>query len=113
MPTDRLIDEVFALSKPRQLKPIPIDVLINKYVRKRLSKSEASQIFLAQGFKVTEQVMATPMNDCLDCDAVTMVARYDHKPSLSLLYDYSIVVQVGLRAGIVAVVHGWYVKNAY
>ena len=112
MAAGKLVEEVSALEKPERFKPRQVDDIVQKYIAGGISKAKAKEILVSEGFKVTEEEMKKPLDDCVDCEGTVVVARYDHKPALSLMYDYGIVVEVGFRGGNVAVVHGWYVKNA-
>ena len=112
MAAGKLVEEVSALEKPERFKPRQIDDIVKKYIAGGISKAKAKEILVSEGFRVTEEEMKKPLDDCVDCEGTVVVARYDHKPALSLVYDYGIVVEVGFRGGNVAVVHGWYVKNA-
>ena len=112
MAAGKLVEEASTLEQPERPKPRQVDDIVKKYIAGGISKAKAKEILISEGFNVTEE-MKKPLDDCVDCEGTVVVARYDHKPALSLTYDYGIVVEVGFRSGNVAVVHGWYVKNAY
>jgi hypothetical protein len=113
MAAGKLVEEVSALDKPERFKPRQVDDIVKKYIARGISKAKAKEILASEGFKVAEEEMKKPLDDCVDCEGTVVVARYDHKPALSLIYDYGRVVEIGFRGGKVAVVHGWYVKSAY
>lgn len=113
MAAGKLVEEISALNKPERFKPRQVDDIVKKYLPGGISKQRAKEILLLEGFNVTEEKLKTPLADCADCEGTVVVARYDHKPVLSPIYDYGIVVEVGIRNGNVAVVHSWYVKSAY
>jgi hypothetical protein len=113
MAAGKLVEEVLALDKPERFRPRQIDDIAKRYVALGISKDIAKKILTGEGFKISEEGLKKPLEDCLDCDGAVLVARYDHKPALSLVYDFGVVIEVGFRGGSVAVVHGWYVKSAY
>ncbi|MDO3558960.1 hypothetical protein [Ralstonia pseudosolanacearum] len=113
MAAGKLINEISALDKPERFKPIQVNHIVKKYFSEGISKAEAKEILASEGFKVTEEETKQPIPNCPDCESTVVVGRYDHKPILSLVYDYGIAIEIGFRNGGVAVVRGWYVKNAY
>ncbi|MEF9387619.1 hypothetical protein V4890_18610 [Ralstonia solanacearum species complex bacterium KE056] len=113
MAAEKLISEISATKKPERFKPTRVDEIVNKYITEGISKTTAKEILTSEGFKVTEEETRHPIPDCPDCESSVVVGRYDHKPILSLVYDYGIAIEIGFRNGSVAIVHGWHIKNAY
>ncbi|WP_197326532.1 hypothetical protein [Ralstonia solanacearum] len=113
MAAGKLVNEISATKKPERFKPNRVDNIVKKYITEGISKSTAKEILASEGFKVTEEETRQPIPDCPDCESSVVVGRYDHKPILSLVYDYGIAIEIGFRNGNVAVVRGWYVKNTY
>lgn len=108
-----LIGQVFSLPKPERFHPTPVDNMVKEFVSIGQTKDQVIKTLSAEGLIISDQEKETPFEDCKDCDKVYLVGRYNHKPALSMLYDYSLVVHVGFRSGKSAVVHGWYVQNIY
>jgi hypothetical protein len=109
--TGKMIKEVRMLPYPEPAKPTNIDNIVKKYIPIGISRKEAKDILVAEGFNIFEQNKA--IDNCADCDTFRVIASYEHIPLFMYVYDYAIVVHVGFRNGRVAILQGLYFRGVF